>query len=335
MIGRRLGGAWFALLTGLCWTVAVNAHEVRPGYLELTEREHRVFDVVWKQPLLGETRLPLEPRLPTTCCSERGRQEVVGGALVERLRLTCESGIDGGTIAIDGLEQTLTDVLLRVTWRDGRTFTAMLRPDAPTIAVGASAVGLAGYLQLGFEHLLTGVDHVLFVLALLLLVRGGWPLVGAITAFTVAHSITLAASVLDVVRLPQTPVEATIALSIVFIAAEVLRPRDLLLQRFPWLIAFIFGLLHGFGFAGALREIGLPQDTLGVALLLFNLGIEAGQLFIVGAALVLVALLRRIRRWRGLFDAHVHALRATTAYGIGAVAMFWTIERTLGRWWLA
>lgn len=335
MIGRRLGGAWFALLTGLCWTVAVNAHEVRPGYLELTEREHRVFDVVWKQPLLGETRLPLEPRLPTTCCSERGRQEVVGGALVERLRLTCESGIDGGTIAIDGLEQTLTDVLLRVTWRDGRTFTAMLRPDAPTIAVGASAVGLAGYLQLGFEHLLTGVDHVLFVLALLLLVRGGWPLVGAITAFTVAHSITLAASVLDVVRLPQTPVEATIALSIVFIAAEVLRPRDLLLQRFPWLIAFIFGLLHGFGFAGALREIGLPQDTLGVALLLFNLGIEAGQLFIVGAALVVVALLRRIRRWRGLFDAHVHALRATTAYGIGAVAMFWTIERTLGRWWLA
>jgi hydrogenase/urease accessory protein HupE len=307
------------------------AHDVRPAYLQLDERPGERFDVVWKQPQVGDTTLALAPRLPETCAVAAAGQESTGAALITRLRVHCAGGIDGGTIAVDGLASTLTDVLLRVSWQDGRTYTAMLRPDVPAVTVGSAGVALGGYLRLGVEHLLTGLDHVLFVLALLLLVRGGWPLFAAITAFTAAHSVTLASAVLVQVPLPQPPVEAAIALSIVFLARELLVPRDPLLRRFPWLIAFVFGLLHGLGFAGALREIGLPEDALWLALLLFNAGVEVGQLLVVGAALLLAWLAARAGLAAG--SARVAAaVRAPAALGIGGLAMFWTLERTLGRW---
>jgi hydrogenase/urease accessory protein HupE len=225
------------------------------------------------------------------------------------------------------LEATLTDALVRVTFLDGSTWVQRLTPRQPASLIPArpSAWSVAGtYLALGVEHILTGIDHLLFVLALLLLTKGPWRLVKTVTAFTVAHSVTLALATLGIVHVPSRPVEAVIALSIVFVAAEIVqarRGRAGLAARMPWIVAFIFGLLHGFGFAGTLSAIGLPEGQIPMALLFFNLGVEVGQLLFVAAVLALVAGARRIPmawpRWAGLVPP----------YAIGSLAMFWVIQR--------
>jgi hydrogenase/urease accessory protein HupE len=223
----------------------------------------------------------------------------------------------------------MIDVLVRIAFKDGRVVSRMLRPDAPSFVFTKETVGPAagGYFVLGVEHILFGIDHLLFVLALVLIVRGVGLLVKTITAFTIAHSITLALAALGVVNVPSAPVEAVIALSIVFVASEILRSRRGeigLTERAPWLVAGAFGLLHGFGFAGALSEVGLPANDIPSALLFFNVGVEAGQMAFVGAALAVIALLRRIplpQRAPNL-----------APYAIGTVAMFWVIERTTAIW---
>ena len=307
------------------------AHELRPAYLDIRETAADEFAVVWKVPARGDLRLGLYVRMPDTC-KPRGEPigSVEGGAFFERWSMVCAGGIKGHEIAIDGLRSTLTDALARIEYRDGSTQIARLTPEAPQfIATGVqSTLEVAQtYFLLGVEHILSGIDHLLFVLALILLIRDRWMLVKTITAFTVAHSITLAGAALGYFSLPQPPVEATIALSIAFVARELARAQPgerRLSESYPWVIAFAFGLLHGFGFAGALKEIGLPQTDVPLALLTFNLGVEAGQLMFVAAVLLAYQALK------ALYDVPAVAGRMAAAYGIGSIATFWLVSRVSG-----
>ncbi|MCZ6611622.1 MAG: HupE/UreJ family protein [Planctomycetota bacterium] len=315
------------------FAAGVEAHEVRPGYLAVRQTGAESFDVLWKVPAKGNLRLGLYARLPENCTAPAPRSTyIAGGASTERWSVTCAGGLTGRTIAIDGLRATMTDVLVRLERDDGTTQVTRLSPSEPAFVVEAtpSAMNVAGtYLGLGIEHILLGIDHLLFVLALLILVEGGRRLLWTITAFTIAHSLTLGAATLGFVNIPQTPVEAIIALSIVFVAAEIVRARQGRpgsTQRWPWIVAFTFGLLHGFGFAGALTEIGLPAQAVPLALLFFNVGVEAGQLLFIAAVGVVIVVARRLALPQPTWAWRV------PAYGIGAVAAFWSIERVAGFW---
>ncbi len=306
-----------------------SAHEVRPAYLELTEWSAGRFAVVWKEPILKDRRLRIDPILPERCGDEaEPRLEVTRGALIRRWSVDCGSGgLEGQALSVDGLESTLTDVLVRIRFADGRSVSRVLRPGAPQMTVlPETGASLPGYLVLGVEHLLFGLDHILFLAGLLFFVRRAPELLRTITAFTLAHSITLALSALGVVRLSQAPVEAVIALSILFLAVEAGRREGpaTLTSRFPWVIAFAFGLLHGFGFAGALADIGLPRQEVALALFLFNVGIEVGQLLVVAALLGLLWLFSRFRV--RLPEAVIQAPR----YAMGVLSAYWLIGRLAG-----
>jgi len=306
------------------------AHEVRPAYLEMHEVDVDTYDVLWKVPARGEYRLGIHVQLP------EGAERVGGiaaafqaGSYVERWRLRRPGGLEGSTIRIDGLSATRIDVLVRVERADGATQTARAFPDHPyfTLEAKPSLGGVVWtYLVLGIEHILLGFDHLLFVLALVLIVKSRRKLVETVTAFTAAHSITLAAAALGYVSVPTAPVEACIALSIAFVAAELVHAkqgRRGLTERAPWLVAFTFGLLHGFGFASALSNIGLPHGAIPLALLMFNVGVEIGQLMFIAAILMTRFVVGRLPvpapRWGWRIAPYV----------IGTVAMFWVIERTI------
>ncbi|MGB5602231.1 MAG: HupE/UreJ family protein [Gammaproteobacteria bacterium] len=325
---------WF-LFIGLLSLLAgqVQAHEMRPGYLEVKEVTAETYSVLWKVPMRGDMRLQLDPQFPDMC------SEVVppaahsaGGALITRWTIRCDNGLADQRISIDGLENTLTDVLARVQHLDGAVQTTRIKPGEPSLLVTGSPSKLAlsaTYLWLGVEHILLGVDHLLFVFALLLIVDGLRRLVWTITAFTVAHSIALAGATLGVVHVPQQPVEAIIALSILFLATEIVhsrRGRPGYAERWPWVVAFIFGLLHGFGFAGALAEVGLPEHAIPFALVFFNVGVELGQLAFVAMVLTSTWLIHRIKAFP------LRPAEWLTTYVIGGVAAYWTIERVAGFW---
>lgn len=321
----RLSAVVLLLLT---YAVTLHAHEVRPGYLELTETELDSFDVLWKVPARGDLRLGIYPLLPDNCAAtSRIVTRSVGGSFSDRWSVGCPGGLTGGTIYIDGLAATLTDTLVRISLLDESSRVARLTSAEPAFVIPEAPTWTqiaVTYLGLGVEHILLGIDHLLFVLALLLLVQGWRQIVMTITAFTAAHSLTLAAATLGFVHVPQRPVEAVIALSIVLVAAEIVhrqRGRRSLTQQWPWVIAFAFGLLHGFGFAGALTEIGLPQQAIPLALLFFNVGVELGQLLFIATIFALWAILKPalVRLPKVLLHA--------PAYAIGTVAAFWTIER--------
>ncbi len=316
-----------AALATLLMPAPGQAHEVRPAYLDLSEDRPGEFSVIWKTPMAGEMRLALDPAFSgpvETLTPVTAR--ATGDAAVQTWRLRAD-GLRGQTLRIEGLESTVTDVLVRIAFVDGSTWVQRLTPRQPGAVVPTrpTAWDVAGtYLGLGIEHILTGVDHLLFVFALLLLTTGTWRLMKTVTAFTLAHSITLGLATLGVVHVPPKPVEAVIALSIVFVAAEILRTREGkagLAARMPWIVAFTFGLLHGFGFAGALSEVGLPEGQIPAALLFFNLGVEVGQLLFVAAVLSLAAGVKSVRktwpRW----------VEMVPPYAIGSVAMFWVIQR--------
>jgi len=253
--------------------------------------------------------------------------------MITRWSVSCSGGIYKKPISIDGLENTMTDVLVRIVHQDGITQMVRLTPTENGFEVAAKTTNLdviKVYTALGIEHILLGVDHLLFVFALLLIVEGWRRLVGTITAFTLAHSITLAAATMGYVNVPQAPVEAVIALSILFLATEIIHNRQGnpgLAKRFPWLVAFIFGLLHGFGFAGALAEIGLPQQSIPLALLFFNVGVELGQLLFVAAVVAAGWVLKRLLAQRILQGGEIAA-----SYLIGSLSAFWLIERTYSFW---
>ncbi len=341
---------------------SAQAHAFTPGYLEINVQADGTAQVVWKVPLVRGRRMNITPVLPESCeAITPTATYTLSNAVLERWTVDCgATGLTGQTIKIDGLEATSTDVLVRIQFADGHTTTMRLRPDETSFVVPETLSGLAvakTYLQLGFEHILLGFDHLLFVLTLLIIrlgvapivdkgtavigAEGGpaatkawqrrriWRLLLTLTAFTIAHSITLAVSVLGYVDLPSAPIEAIIALSIVFVGAEIIYSREgrpSLIERQPWLVAFIFGLLHGLGFAGALSEIGLPEGAIPMALFSFNVGVELGQVAFDAAALLLLWGVSRLRipwpRW---------AWRVPP-YAIGSVAAFWCVQRVAAFW---
>ncbi len=329
----QAAAAWLLLL--LCTFVGqARADIFKPAYLELREAGDGRYDVVWRVPAQDEyTRLALHVRFPEGTENLTEPHAVyTGGAMLERWRIQREGGLVGQTIRIEGSATTVSDVIARVERADGTSQVERLKVDSPRFVVAAPAgtgeVAWA-YLVLGVEHILGGIDHLLFVLALLLVVRGGRRIVATVTAFTIAHSITLVAATLGWVHVPGPPVEAIIALSIVFVAAEVvhgLRGKPGLTARAPWLVAFSFGLLHGLGFASALAEVGLPQTAIPVALLMFNVGVEVGQLMFVAVVLGLMALLKRLPVSLPARAPYV------VPYAIGVVAMFWVFERVASFW---
>ena len=324
----------------LCHTGVAQAHEVRPAYLQLKQVDKLTYDMLWKVPAKGDRRMGLYVRLPNHCHSNETISRFVDGAYIERQQVSCEYGLKNGTITIDGLEATRTDVLARVEYNNGRIETVRLTPSQPELLVSGapgSAAVVQTYFKLGVEHILLGFDHLLFVLALLFLVGGWRRLVGTITAFTVAHSLTLAAATLGWVQVPQAPVEAVIALSIMFVAVEILhrqKGRLGIATRKPWVVAFVFGLLHGLGFAGALREIGLPENAIPLSLALFNVGVEAGQLLFVAAVFLFFQfsnqLMRRSPTAAGPSFLPGAVVIRPASYVIGTLAAFWLIERTYG-----
>ena len=321
------------LVSCVAFTPCASAHEVRPAYLELRQTGTETYDVLWKVPARGDNmRLGIYVEFPSgTTKVTTPQTSFANNASTERWSIKRPGGLTGGKINIDGLAATMTDVLVRLENLDGTTQVTRVTPSSPSFVVAAAPGALEvcrTYLVLGVEHILFGVDHLLFVLALLILVKGWRKLVGTITAFTVAHSITLAAATLGFVHVPGKPVEATIALSIVFVACEIVhrrQGRSGLTETWPWVIAFSFGLLHGLGFAGALREVGLPQNAIPLALLFFNVGVELGQLLFIAAVLSIVAVARWLAR-RAAIPPPGWAWRVAP-YSIGGIAAFWMIQR--------
>ena len=329
--------SFLVLLQVFLWAGNVVAHELRPGLLSLTESTPSTYDVLWKVPMRGNKRLRMTPVFPEDCRMIGQRTYFEDGvASKRRWTVQCEQGLSGREISIDGLSATLTDVLVRIENEDGSSHSARLTFSEPRTLIAEMAGPFAvakNYMILGIEHILLGTDHLLFVFALLLLVRGRWLLVKTITAFTVAHSVTLAVATLDLVQVSSAPVEAIIALSILFLATELARrhftpAKELTLtERCPWIVAFVFGLLHGFGFAGALADVGLPQHAIPLALLFFNFGVEAGQLLFVVAVLSLIWVTIQCR----FVSASVtNWSRITATYAIGSMASFWLFDRLTG-----
>jgi hydrogenase/urease accessory protein HupE len=318
---------WIAALIGLA--PAAFAHEIRPAFLQIREVEPNTYDILWKTPAQGDMRLALNVELPAGCRNlGEPRTTPVDAAVIQRWRTACDGGLVGKSIAIENLQASLTDVILRFEPATGAAKTLRLNGAAPRATIPAkqpwTQVG-ATYFRLGVEHILFGFDHLLFVLCLLILVGNLKRVLGAITAFTVAHSITLAGTTFGWLHLSSAPVEASIALSIAFVAAEIIRAREgkaSVTQRWPWIASFSFGLLHGFGFASALRGIGIPDDAVPLALLFFNLGVEAGQILFVAAVLAVMWAWRRFAP-----KPPVWAWRAPP-YLAGIVACFWFIERS-------
>jgi len=322
----RLLIAMLALLGG---AGVAHADELRPGYLELTQQTTNTWRMTWKAPLRTGLVSRAAPIAPENCKADAGTREMTSTALLVIRTLTCTGTLAGKSVSVAGLDATVTDVLVRVAPLGLPVQTSRLTPDNRvfTIAKKADRWEVARtYFVIGVEHILFGFDHLFFVLALVLLLQRGWIVAQAVTAFTVSHSITLVGTTLGFLGLPQRPVESIIALSIMFLAVEIVKSGDgtpRLSQRIPWVVAFLFGLLHGFGFAGALKEIGLPQGEVPMALLTFNLGVEAGQLTIVIAALTLLEVIRRVR------PAALRPVTLGTTYLIGITASYWFIERTL------
>jgi hydrogenase/urease accessory protein HupE len=306
------------------------AHEARPAYLEISETAPGRYDVLWRTPLLSGQRLPVVLKLPADVrdVTQPATREFPD-SLVERRLVDAPRGLAGTRIEFPGLQATITDVLVRVQLNGSAYSTTLVHASQPWIDIPASQTRLsvaAAYLRHGVEHILFGYDHLLFVLALIMIVRSMRVLLWTVTAFTVAHSITLALATLGVVHVPGPPVEACIALSILLLAAEIVRLRRgeaRLTARWPWVVAFCFGLLHGFGFASALQDIGLPRGDIPLALFSFNVGVELGQLAFIAAVLGTVAVAGRLE-----FTASIekYALRAAPL-AIGSLAAFWFFER--------
>jgi hydrogenase/urease accessory protein HupE len=317
------------LLVLLFLTTPASADELRPGYLEFRQNSASEWTLIWKSPVKGGFTASMQPVLPEGCKSNDAPQrEFSNGNVVTTFAIVCTGDVSGRTIGLDNFEAAQLDVLVRVAPLDRPVQALRLTPAEPRALIRAKPNRwqvAQTYFITGIDHIIFGYDHLLFVVALVLLLSGFWTVVKAVTAFTVAHSLTLVGTTLGLVGLPQRPVESVIALSILFLAVEIIKRKpgeQRLSERVPWIVAFAFGLLHGFGFAGALQEIGLPESDVPTALLTFNLGVEAGQLAIVAATAALLALLRK---WSASMQSII--IKAAT-YIIGIIASFWFIERT-------
>jgi len=303
------------------------AHEVRPAYFSITHQSEDTYQIVWKVPALGTGIPKIFPVFPNNWEIIDEQSNLLPGNLRRSYLVKIKNGIEGNVLQFDGLNKTLIEVLVSIKKSDGVQYSSRIKPSNPSYLIPVTPDRwsvIKTYLSLGFEHILLGIDHLLFVLALLLLTKGFRRVVKTITAFTIAHSITLSFAALGFVGLPGAPVEAVIALSIVFLAVELvhyLDGRKGLTVRYPWVVAFTFGLLHGFGFAGALVDLGLPQTDIPWALLFFNVGVELGQLAFVLVAIGVIWLLGKIKiNWPNWVEK-------VPPYAIGCLASFWMIER--------
>jgi len=317
------------LMGVLGYVSTVQAHEVRPAVLEIKETAQGRYHVLWRTPLLSGMRLPVVLQFPDDVRNVADPiVEELSDSIIERRVIEPAGGtLAGKRVQVVGLQATITDVLVRVRTLDGRDITTFVHPPQPwfDVAVRQSWEAVAGnYVMHGIEHILFGADHLLFVLGLLLIVKDRWMLLKTITAFTVAHSITLGVATLGYANVPDLPLNAAIALSILFLGPEIVRcwrGQTSFTIRNPWVVAFAFGLLHGFGFATALTSAGLPRPDLPLALLSFNVGVEIGQLGIVGLVLLLERsfdiLEIRWPRW----------VQALPGYIVGSLGACWTIQR--------
>lgn len=320
------------LISGVAFSGAVYAHALQPGFLELRLLDTELYTVLWKKPAISGKPMAISAVLPENCDQRISPQPVWDGmAYLARWTTSCAGGLEGGEIRIDGLSQTSTDVLVRIDFAGGSVESRRLTPGNALFTVPQKPSSLEvvhTYLVLGFNHILDGIDHLMFVLALLILVKDVRRLIITVTAFTLAHSITLAAATLGLIHIPGPPVEAAIALSIVFVASEIMHNRSGkagLTANYPWIVAFIFGLLHGLGFAGALAQIGLPETSIPIALLFFNVGVELGQLSFIAGVVIVTKLAGAVIHYT---KEPRHAwLSAVPPYVIGSTAVFWTIQR--------
>jgi hydrogenase/urease accessory protein HupE len=314
----------------LLFAVAIAAaHEARPAYLEIKETAPGQFSVLWRTPVLSGMRLPIILKLPEDVKNlQEPTVQELADSLVERRAIDAgPNGLAGKRIEFVGLQASITDVLVRVEMLDGRKWTTIARPSQPWAEIAASQtwIGVVGtYIVQGIRHILFGADHMLFVLGLLLIVKDCWMLLKTVTAFTLAHSITLAVATLGYAEVPVLPLNAAIALSILFLGPEIVRSwrgETSFTIRHPWVVAFAFGLLHGFGFASVLTSAGLPRHDLPLALVSFNVGVELGQL---GFIVLVLALERSFRildvRWP-------RWVQAVPGYTVGSLGAFWTVQR--------
>lgn len=318
---------WLCLMS-----LTSKAHEIRPAYLQIIQITEHSYEVYWKVPSMGDAVPRIQPVFPQAFSSEVTKQpNQIPGSVIYYFQISSEESLQGKRIFIKGLNKTLIDVLVTVSYLNGEKATMLLQPDYDSAIIPGKTTTMdviKTYTVLGIEHILLGIDHLLFVLALILITKGKWKILKTITAFTIAHSITLSLAALGYVNFPGPPVEAVIALSIVFLAMEILKNlkgEATLTSRKPWIVAFTFGLLHGFGFAGALSDIGLPQLEIPLALAFFNIGVELGQLIFVVVVLGIIKLLSFYKAWPSY-------TKKIPAYAIGTLAAFWMIQRVVAFW---
>jgi len=307
----------------------IQAHEIRPAYLLIKQTNENSYDLIWKVPRKGDMVISLYPVFADGFkMVEAGERKIAENSMVFHYNLQGKTPLPNSKFSIHNLEKTMVDVLVDINYLNGERTTIMLKPDQPTATVPGKTSKwnvTKTYLGLGIEHIVLGVDHLLFVLALIIITKGWKKILKTVTAFTLAHSITLSLAALGYVNFPAPPVEAIIALSIIFLALEILkniRGEQTLTSRQPWLVAFVFGLLHGLGFAGALSQIGLPQTEIPLALAFFNIGVELGQLAFVLLVLLIIRIVSLKKDWPLV-------LQKVPAYTIGCIASFWLIERVL------
>lgn len=307
------------------------ADEIKLSYLEIKESQLEHYSVLLKVSSKDDQKLPIDFLLPKECSLTTPKtSHLVNNTYLDTWQMKCNKGLADKTLTIEGLKSTGTDLLLRVELLSGVSHSKLLSPSTQSFRVPKDASSwqiVQTYTWLGITHILLGFDHLLFIFALLLIVKNMRRLLLTVTAFTLAHSLTMAVSTLGIVHVPQAPVEAIIALSILFLAMEIIHEKQGkvgLTSLYPWLIAFIFGLLHGFGFAGALAEIGLPQQAVTLALIFFNIGVEIGQLMFIATVVFIVIILERLS-----YPALLNKLETVIVYIIGGISAFWLIERTL------
>ncbi len=312
--------------------VSMTAHEIRPAYLQIIQISDTSYEVFWKVPSMGDAVPRIQPVFPKSFVLETSKNpNQIPGSVIYYYSLNSNEPLRGQVLYIQGLNKTLIDVLVNIKYLNGEHATFMLQADKDSQLIPGETDSfdvIKTYSILGIEHILLGIDHLLFVLALILITKGKWKILKTITAFTLAHSITLSLAALGYVNFPSAPVEAVIALSIVFLAVELvnnLNGKQTLTSRKPWIVAFSFGLLHGFGFAGALAAIGLPQQDIPLALAFFNVGVEIGQLIFVVAVLGTLKLLSIYKKWPAYS-------KKIPAYAIGSIAAFWMIQRVIAFW---
>ncbi len=313
----------------LAFSQGLQAHPLAPGLLALVEVEDNRFQALWKLPNRTADSGQLQPLFPSSCEVTDVQSPVAAGTgRSQSFQLICAGSVIGETFGVQGMDPATAGVLLRISFLDQRVVHEMLRFEQSTFAVPPKQSGLqvfGRYLVLGIDHLIEGIDHVLFVITLAILVGWSRQLIWTITLFTLGHSVTLSLTALGFIHFPIFLVEAIIALSIAWAAADIVR-KDTpgLLRKRPWLMSGGFGLLHGMGFASALAQIGLPQQALTIALAAFNIGIEIGQLIIIALFFAAIGLLRLVPlQWPA-------AIQPLTGYCIGTIGAVWFWQRLLG-----